>query len=336
MVGTWKNFALDKRLGKGGMAYVYLVRRKENGIERQYALKIINIPDVKQIDNIKLRFKNEINNHKEIKSKYVVRLYESSFDVPEQLSDKKNEMYMLLEYVDGKSIQEKIKQKGRIKDREAVDYTIKLCFGFAEIHNNGIIHRDIKSSNILITNDGDPKIIDFGISLSKDSSRVTKEHSVIGTLPYMAPELVKESAQPSIQSDIYALGSLLYEMLTGTVPFVSSKKDRKELVGIIKTVKFPDVRKVISPISNGLYNCILRATAPNPNKRYRTMNEFADDLKTCLSDKRVSEPDLDLNSLKSKKKITDVVSSKTFIIVSVVIIICILIIVGTGLLWGLQ
>lgn len=331
MASCWDVFEVKKRIGKGGMANVYLAHVKNSNPKEWRALKVLRRADEKEMKVIRARFYNEVQNHKKINSPYVIKIYETSFD---NEINKNCELFMALEYCDGEILTDKIRNFGRILEREAVDITIKLCNGYGEIHNNNIVHRDIKSSNIMIAKNKDPKIIDFGISLSKDSQRVTKMNNVIGTPAWFAPEIL-DNQPPSIHSDIYSLGIVLYEMISGKLPYNSIKKDQKEIIRKIKNEKIPDLKQQFPNISNGLCNVIKRATARNPKHRYNTMFEFASDLKTCLNENRINEPDIDVKNLKPKKTFASVVNSVWFIILAALFVVILLGVVGGIMIWKL-
>ncbi|UUD37163.1 serine/threonine protein kinase [Mycoplasmopsis californica] len=327
----WDLYKVVKEIGKGGMARVYKVKRVNSNDKNLYALKLIKQSNRKDDSfTISQRFYNEVNSHRLVNSPYVCRFYESSLNYAEKLRD--GSQFMLVEFIDGKILSEKIKSMGRIRERLAVDIAIKLCHGFSEIHRNGIIHRDIKSSNIMIDKYDNPKIIDLGISLRKDSSRVTKINYIIGSPSWIAPELVNGEAA-TVQSDIYALGLLLYEMVCGKLPYKSQRNDNREIISQIKHQSIPSIKKTLPTSSNGLANVIARATARNPKSRYSTMLEFAKDLQTCLNDRRVNEPLLNPNNLRPKKTASSVITTPAFIICAILFVVLILAIVIGVLIW---
>ncbi|WP_027334029.1 serine/threonine-protein kinase [Mycoplasma elephantis] len=329
----WDLYNVGKQVGKGGMAHVYKATKKNSNDKKTYALKLIK-NSTNSSDNFTFsqRFFNEVSSHRLVNSPYVCKYIESSLDYQDKLRD--GSKFLLVEFIDGTILSDKIKKMGRITERQAVDITIKLCHGFSELHRNDIIHRDIKSSNIMIDKYNNPKIIDLGISLRKDSSRVTKVNYVIGSPSWLAPELVSGGAA-SIQSDIYSLGLLLYEMVTGKLPFKSNTNNNSEIINKIKNQPIPFIKKQIPSASNGLVNVIFRATAKNPRARYNSMLEFAKDLQTCLNDKRVNETLLNPNNLKPKKNATSIITSLWFIAGSVIFIIAILITIIGVMIWKL-
>ena len=234
-----EKFEIKKEIGSGGMARVFLALDKEKN--KYVAVKVLSIDPSTPTSN-QQRFKEEMRLVRHIRSPYVVRFYEGKYD--------RNVKYISMEYVQGRMLKEVIESQGRLQPDQAVDYAIQIAKGFAEIHAQNIIHRDLKTSNIMITNSNDVKIIDFGIAISDDSIRYTSTGKVIGSVHYLAPELigggniVREDASP--QSDIYALGIILYEMLIGHPPhrgkdpFETAMKHVKETITPVNRI-YPNI-----------------------------------------------------------------------------------------------
>ncbi|MBR4025887.1 MAG: serine/threonine protein kinase, partial [Mycoplasmataceae bacterium] len=169
----------------------------------------------------------------------------------------------------------------------------------SEIHAQNIVHRDLKTSNVMITNTGQVKIIDFGIAISDDSSRFTQTGKVIGSVHYLAPELIdKQEASP--QSDIYALGIILYEMLIGNPPHRGKTPIETALKH--KTEPIPQVNKIYPNIPQALSNIVVKATAKKKELRYQSMRQLEADLADCLSQKRMTEKPIVLDDKPAIKR----------------------------------
>ena len=210
-----------------------------------------------------------------------------------------------MEYVTGKTLKQVIRSRGPLVNEEAVDIMKQLCSAISEAHSRGIIHRDIKPQNVIVKADGSIKILDFGIATAKGSMQLTQANNVMGSVHYLAPELAKgEAASP--QSDIYALGIVLYEMLAGDVPFKADQAVQIALKHMREPM--PDVRLINASVPQSIANVITRATAKDPNNRYGSCREMLQDISTCLRPERLNERKLVLheNIQKQKKEQTNV------------------------------
>jgi len=303
-------FEIIRELGSGGMADIYLARDKFS--EELVAIKVLK-PD-KTFDIIaKERFKQEIQTIQEVYSPSIVKLIDYQWD--------DNIQYIVMEYVDGVTLREYINTKTSLLVDETVDLAKQMAQGFYEIHKAGIIHRDIKSQNIMVTANGIIKIIDFGIALTEETERVTKTGNIIASVQYVAPELL-ELCPPSAQTDIYAFGIILYEMLTGNVPFTGKTPEdtaRKHGSHVV-----PDVNKSFPNIPQSLANIVIKATAKNPNHRYHSMLALYKDLNKCLSKEMLHVERINLEG-KRKFDLVKFVASKKFLISMVIVIAFILV-----------
>lgn len=312
---VYKTYTILKLIGTGGMSSVFLVNKKNKPGEL-YALKY-RIQD--NNNNNYIRFKREIELLQKISSPNVPKIFDYHIDEKEQ--------YFVMEYVNGKSLRSMIEENGFLNSRLAVSFAKQIAAGIGELHSNGIVHRDIKSSNILISDKLTVKIIDLGISMSceHNNQRLTKTHSIVGSVYYLAPELIDDNTKITKQVDIYALGVLLFEMLTGKYPF--SNKNAIQTIQMHKENEFPRV-KDFREVPQALENVILKATAKNPNNRYESMWEFRKDIDTCLLTSRSLEAPISTKTAKSKKTIADYTSSWRFnvILISVLILISVILI----------
>ena len=226
------------------MAEIYSAIHKKTG--NKVAIKILH-PENKDSYTAKKRFKEEIELTSKVNSPYVVRIYDWRWD--DQIQ------FIVMEYIQGNTLKDYIQSKTRLTIDEAVDICKQLTLGFEAIHKAGIIHRDIKATNVVITNHGRAKIIDFGIAITEESNRYTKTDNIIASPQYLAPELVElEDASPS--SDIYSLGILLYEMLTGSLPY--HNEDQYQLVLMHKDKVVPHVNKMFPNIPQALANVVYK------------------------------------------------------------------------------
>ncbi|MGL4252080.1 MAG: serine/threonine-protein kinase [Metamycoplasmataceae bacterium] len=317
-----KKYQILREIGSGGMAKVYLALNQETN--QKVAIKTLLTDPNMPLTN-KNRFKEELRLAKYISSPYVVKFYEGNYNNETQ--------YLVMEYVEGKMLKDYIEEQGRLNVDEAVNFATQIAKGFAEIHAQNIIHRDLKTSNVMVSTLGEIKIIDFGIAISDDSVRYTQTGRVIGSVHYMAPEIVnQEGATP--QTDVYALGIILYEMLIGETPFKG--KDALETALKHKKEEIKPVNQIFPSIPQALANVVAKATAKNKDDRYLSMRQLAQDLSTCLNQTRITEKKINLDSsnAKPKKDWKEIVNSKVFLFSSIgflLVIILIIIIISLTL-----
>lgn len=306
-------YVFGGQVGQGGMATIFRAVERESG--RIVAIKLLK-PDNKDSHKNRKRFLSEINAIKAINSPYVVKAYDFAWNDKVQ--------YIAMEFIDGHILKEYIGRRGRLTVDEAVEFAKQVSLGLHEMHQVKIIHRDIKASNIMITNHNQIKIIDLGIALHDEANRVTQTDSIIGSVQYLAPELLdKEDA--NVQTDIYALGILFYEMLIGDVPF--KENSGIETARKHQTTMIPHVNKIFDNIPQAVANVIIKATAKKSHHRYTNAYEFYEDLNTALSEQRMYEG---VYQLTDKRKISfmEVINSKwTWIFISVVILLMLIIII---------
>ncbi|MBU4689683.1 serine/threonine-protein kinase [Mycoplasma zalophidermidis] len=316
---VYTKYKILAAIGSGGFSNVFKVESLEKPGE-VYALKYFVIKKDGDIETTTRRFKQEIALYKSINSSRIAKYIDS------YVSD--TEQYLVMEFIDGDSLKTNISRGGKLISKTAVNYAMQIAEGIGEIHSFKIIHRDIKSNNVMVTRDRNIKIIDFGLALGEDSQRFTQDSKVIGSVYYMAPELCMSDNKPTIQSDIYALGILLFEMLTGFYPFRGA--DASETLRKQKHSQIPDITKIVD-VPQSLANIIIKATAKDPNSRYASMWSMREDLKTCIHPDRFYEKPLDVKKILPKRTLQDFINSKTFLISSIVLI-SILVVIGIILL----
>ena len=203
-----KRYQVIEDLGKGGMGRVYKVRDKE--IQEVVALKILK-PEIAEDERIIERFRNELKLARKISHKNICGMYHLS-------RDENDTYYLTMEYVPGEDLKSLIRRIGPLTMGKAVFIGKQICQGLSEAHRLGVIHRDLKAQNIMIDQEGHVRIMDFGIARSLMSTGFTDTGTIIGTPDYMAPEQV-DGGETDPRTDIYSLGVILYEMVTGRVPF---------------------------------------------------------------------------------------------------------------------
>ena len=291
-------YEVVQHIGQGGMADVFLAI--DTILNRHVAIKILRSDQSTDAISI-LRFEREAQAATTLAHPNIVEIYD--------VGEYKNHHYIVMEYVAGKTLKKVIRDRAPLLNLEAVDTMKQLTSAVAEAHKRGIIHRDIKPQNVIVKSDGSLKILDFGIATAKGSAQLTQANNVMGSVHYLAPELAKgEPASP--QSDIYALGIVFYEMLTGDVPFKADQAVQIALQHMREPM--PSVRKANPNVPQSVENIIIRATAKNPKLRYQSCDEMLKDLEKCMlpehqNDKPLSLKDpIDKTPTKQEKEDTKV------------------------------
>ena len=271
-------YKVIKAIGEGGMANVYLAW--DTILEREVAVKVLR-GDLADDEKFVRRFQREANSASSLRHPNIVEMYDVGED--------NGKYFIVMEYVNGKTLKSLIKKRGALNLTEAIDIMLQLASGIACAHDSYIIHRDIKPQNVLILEDGRVKITDFGIAMALNSNELTQTNSVMGSVHYLPPEQAS-GAGSTIKSDIYSLGILMFELLTGKVPF---KGDNAVEIAI-KHMKdpIPSVCAINPSIPQSVENIILKACAKNPKNRYDSVNDMYEDLRTCLFEDRLKEPRL--------------------------------------------
>ncbi|MDP2914460.1 MAG: protein kinase [Candidatus Aminicenantes bacterium] len=249
-----------EELGKGGMGRVYKVFDKKT--KEDIALKILK-PEIAGDKEILERFSNELTFARKIVHKNVARMFD--------LNEQDGTCYITMEYIPGEDLKSFIKRVGQLPIRKAVDIAKQVCEGLAEAHKLGIVHRDLKPKNVMIDQDGNAKIMDFGIARSLKKNRITKTAVLIGTPDYMAPELA-EGKEADERSDIYALGIVLYEMVTGRLPF---EGDTALTIALKHKTETPiDPREFNPQVPEDLSLVILKCLEKNKENRFQRVEDL--------------------------------------------------------------
>jgi len=263
-------YQILEELGKGGMGMVYKALDKE--INEQVAIKLLK-PEIADDESTIERFRNELKIARKISHKNVCRMY--------HLAKEKDTPYITMEYVEGEDLKSLVKRKGKIPEEEALSIAKQVCDGLAEAHELGVVHRDLKSQNIMIDKKGKARIMDFGIARSVEAPGVTATGMIIGTPDYISPEQA-EGEEADQRSDIYSLGVVLYEMVTGRVPF---KGDTALSVALKHKAQLPqDPRKLNPESSEKLSRLILICMEKDKERRYQKAKELLADLRNIEED----------------------------------------------------
>jgi serine/threonine protein kinase/Tfp pilus assembly protein PilF len=257
-------YQVIEELGKGGMGKVYKVL--DTKIEEKVALKLLNLefaPGDKTLD----RFRNELKLARKISQRNVCRMYD--------LSEAEGMPYITMEYVSGEDLKSLIRRIGQFTVGKALFIARQICEGLAEAHRLGVVHRDLKPQNIMIDSEGNVRIMDFGIARSLRTKGITDTGEIFGTPEYMAPESL-EGKDVDGRTDLYALGIILYEMLTGRVPF---EGETPLTVALKQKTEIPkDPRNVNAQIPENLSHVILKCMNKEKGKRYKDTEELTAEL----------------------------------------------------------
>ena len=269
-------YQIIKTIGEGGMANVYLAY--DTILDRNVAVKVLR-GDLATDEKFVRRFQREALSASSLSHPNIVEVYDVGED--------NGSYYIVMEYIEGKQLKQLLKKRGKLTLNEVVDIMSQVTDGMSAAHDSYIIHRDIKPQNIMILENGLIKITDFGIAMALNSTQLTQTNSVMGSVHYLPPEQASGKGA-TIQSDVYSMGILMYELLTGELPFRGDNAVEIALKQIKEPV--PSVRTKIDSIPQSIENIILKATAKNPKNRYADAREMYDDLKTALSKERENEP----------------------------------------------
>ena len=263
-------YQIIRSIGEGGMANVYLAH--DTILDRNVAVKILR-GDLAQDEKFVKKFQREANAAATIIHPNVVEMYDVGKD--------DENYFIVMEYIDGQTLKNLIKKRGALTLPEVIDIMLQLTSAIECAHDKYIIHRDIKPQNILMLDDGTIKVTDFGIATAINAQELTQTNSVMGSVHYLPPEMANGSGS-TIRSDIYSMGILMFELLTGKVPF---KGDNAVEVAI-KQLKepIPSVTKINPEIPQSVENIILACCAKNPKNRYKNVTEMRNDLLECMKE----------------------------------------------------
>ena len=260
---TISHYRILEKLGEGGMGIVY--KAEDTKLKRTVALKFLK-PEILGNADQKSRFIKEAQAAAALNHPNICTVYE--------IDEDDGRTFIAMEYIEGQSLKEKI-EFGPLKQKSAIKIAIQVAEGLHEAHNNGIVHRDIKSSNVMLTQKGHAKIMDFGLAKTAFGSLVTKEGTTLGTVAYMSPEQA-QGEQVDARTDIWSLGVMLYEMITGQLPF-KGEHDQAIMLNILKTEPEPltALRTGVPIVLDGI---MAKMLAKDPGARYQHVDEIPVDL----------------------------------------------------------
>ena len=269
-------YEIIKSIGEGGMANVYLA--EDTILKRKVAIKVLR-GDLANDEKFIRRFQREAIAASSLSHPNIVEMYDVGED--------NGTYYIVMEYIEGRTLKQLLKKRGTLTMSEVIDIMLQITSGIAHAHDSYIIHRDLKPQNIMIKDDGQIKITDFGIAMALNSTQLTQTNSVMGSVHYLPPEQASGKGSTT-KSDIYSMGILFYELLTGKLPF---KGDNAVEIAL-KHMKdpIPSIRKINPNFPQSIENIILKSTAKNPKNRYNDVKEMYNDLKTALDENRINEP----------------------------------------------
>ena len=288
-------YQIIKSIGEGGMANVYLAY--DTILDRNVAVKVLR-GDLATDEKFVRRFQREALSASSLSHPNIVEVYDVGED--------NGQYYIVMEYIEGCQLKQLLKKRGRLTLSEVIDIMLQITDGLSVAHDAYIIHRDIKPQNIMILDSGLVKITDFGIAMAMNSTQLTQTNSVMGSVHYLPPEQANGKGS-TLQSDIYSMGILMYELLTGELPYKGDNAVEIALKHLKE--KIPSVREKFPEIPQSVENIIIKATAKNPKNRYADARSMNEDLRTCLDDARVNEakivlpyPEFEDNNKKKETK----------------------------------
>jgi len=268
-------YQIIEELGHGGMGRVYKVF--DTDIKEKIALKLLR-PEIALEKETVERFSNELKLARKIRHKNICGMFD--------LGKAEGTTFITMEFVPGEDLKKFIRKSGQLGAGRAVSITKQVCEGLAEAHHLGVVHRDLKPQNIMVDEDGNARIMDFGIARSLSGKSITGAGVMIGTPEYMSPEQV-EGKEADQRSDIYSLGIILYEMLTGRVPF---EGDTPFTIGVKHKSEIPrDPRDLNTQIPQDLSRLVLKCLEKDKAKRYQTAQELHADLEKMEQDLPTTE-----------------------------------------------
>src|SRR3989440_5721691 len=262
-------YRLEARIGSGGMSTVY--RALDETLQRQVAVKLMNREVATDSDQLE-RFRREARAVAQLSHPHIVGVIDAGED--------QGRPYIVFEYVEGETLKNRIRRQGRLPVAEAVAYAIEIARALGAAHARHIVHRDVKPQNVLIDEEGSAKVTDFGIARTLDQEGLTADGRVLGTTDYVSPEQAL-GHKVTGQSDLYSLGVVLFEMLTGQVPFTGENQVAVAMRHVRETL--PDVQRLRPEVSSALAAVLERATAKDLHRRYADDVELIADLEDVLA-----------------------------------------------------
>lgn len=274
-------YEIIEKLGEGGMANVYKARCKI--LKRFISIKILK-QELAEDEDFVRKFKDEAMEVAKLSNNNIVNVYDIGTE--DELH------YIVMEYVDGKTLKDYINECGVLSIKLALDFSVQICNALAAAHAINLIHRDIKSQNILVSNSGVIKVTDFGIAKSSDSATITNSGKILGSAYYISPEQAKGNFV-DCRSDIYSFGVVMYEMFTGKLPFTQGTPVNVALQHIqVDPIELVDLN---SKMPMGINNLIIKCLQKNPALRYQNVKEIRNDLVALQSNRKHSVSKYNIN-----------------------------------------
>ena len=263
-----ERYEIISRIGAGGMADVY--KAQDHKLNRLVAVKVMKA-EFREDTSFVAKFQKEAQAAAKLSHPNVVNVYDVGED--------RGLYYIVMELIEGITLKNYIARKGKLSVKEATSIAIQVSLGLEAAHNVGIIHRDVKPQNIIISTDGKVKLSDFGIAKAINSNTITA--NVMGSVHYSSPEQVRGGFSDA-KSDIYSLGITMYEMVTGRVPFDGDTTVAIAIKHLQEEIVPPSIYTPDLPFS--LEQIILKCTQKDPDRRYLNIGDMIDDLKQSLID----------------------------------------------------
>jgi len=282
MIGqTISHYKILEKLGEGGMGVVY--KAEDTKLGRTVALKFLP-HRLTTNESEKARFLQEAKSASALNHPNICTIY--------YLEEVGEQSFIVMEYVDGSTLREKLPVQ---KIQDAVDYSIQVAEALHEAHSKGIVHRDIKSDNIMVNSRNQVKVMDFGLAKLKGSLKLTRTSSTVGTLAYMAPEQVRGEEVDS-RSDIFSMGVVLFEMLTGAIPF-RGEHEAAIMYSVLNEEPDP-VEKYRQDVPQALAAVIARALEKDPADRYQHADDLVSELRRIRKQStKIVRPSMEMQAM---------------------------------------
>lgn len=270
-------YKIVRLIGKGGMGCVYEATEVDFDVDRSVAIKILT-PSFIQNEKTMQRFEYEIKIAARLDHPNIVPIY--------NIGREGEMLYFVMKYMSGSTLQQVIRAQGVLVEKEARKIAIRVSDALNYMHEQGCIHRDIKTNNIMMDASGHPILMDFGISKMSGGELLTTEGEILGTATYMAPE--QWNGQIDNRSDIYSFGCVMYEMLAGQPPYVCN--NIPELMRMHLDVPPPPLDQFRSDLPDSIKESVYRCLEKNPSSRFSTMGELKDYLEETFVDRTTPQP----------------------------------------------